>query len=114
MNSDLMVEGESKVEIHGLTCEDFIYCEDCKEWVSLWGYSHNLKDAGHNKCHWRYVTTEELRECVKDCEEYIPYCPSCDAIVDYELSKENPSCSCCGERLHESTVVWRNLLDEEK
>lgn len=108
---DLMVEGETHVEVHGLTCKDFIFCEDCQEFVDL--FNQSLNDAGHGKCHWRYVVLRELRECVRDCEEdYIPYCPKCDAIVDYEMAHGKP-CS-CGERLHEETAVWRNFFEEER
>lgn len=37
--------------------------------VDFWKYDHNIKDAGHEGCKWRYVTEEELKECVSDCEE---------------------------------------------
>lgn len=45
---------------------DYIYCEDCKEYVDLWKYN-NIKDTGHSNHKWRFVTEEELRNCIKDC-----------------------------------------------
>ena len=50
------------------TIKDYIYCEDCKEYVDLWKYG-TIKDTSHKDCNWRYVTEEELKICVEDCEE---------------------------------------------
>jgi hypothetical protein len=110
--STLIKEGKTEIEIHGMTCEDFIVCEDCQEIVDFWKYDHNIQDTGHENCRWRYATTEELRGFVAACEEYIPYCPKCDSIVDYELAHKKP-CS-CGQRINADNVIWRNFLDEEK
>jgi len=52
-----------------MTKEDYIYCEDCQMLVDFWKYDHNIEDAGHAECNWRYVTDDELAECIKDCEE---------------------------------------------
>jgi hypothetical protein len=49
---------------------DYIFCSDCNEFVDFWKYNHNIKDAGHDDCQWRYVTKEELKECIEVCEEY--------------------------------------------
>lgn len=51
------------------TTKDYGYCECCEMFVDFWKYDHNIKDAGHEECNWRYVTEEELKECIKDCEE---------------------------------------------
>ena len=48
--------------------EDYIYCEDCNMFVDLWKYG-SIADTGHENCKWRYVTDEELAECIKDCRE---------------------------------------------
>ncbi|KKN65874.1 hypothetical protein LCGC14_0476910 [marine sediment metagenome] len=48
--------------------EDYIYCEDCQMFVDFWKYN-NLADTGHAGCNWRYVTGEELIDCLADCEE---------------------------------------------
>lgn len=50
------------------TVKDYIYCEDCQMFVDLWKYD-SIEDAGHGEHSWRYVTEEELEECVADCEE---------------------------------------------
>jgi len=55
---------------HGMTTKDYIYCEDCKEYVDLWRYDHNIKDCGHETCKWRYVTEEELIGCTEDCKRF--------------------------------------------
>jgi len=48
---------------------DYIYCEDCQEFVDFWKYNHNIIDAGHNGCSWRYVTKEEPADCVEACDD---------------------------------------------
>ena len=48
--------------------KDYIYCQDCQMFVDLWKY-HSLADTGHEGHNWRYVTDEELAECIKDCQE---------------------------------------------
>lgn len=47
---------------------DYLYCRDCDEYVDLWKHG-SVEDAGHSKHGWRYVNEEEMRECVKECEE---------------------------------------------
>ena len=37
--------------------------------VDFWKYDHDIKNAGHERCNWRYVTDEELENCIIDCEE---------------------------------------------
>ena len=48
---------------------DYIYCEDCKQFIDLWKYGGGIEDTGHDKCNWRYVTEEELKQCVADCKQ---------------------------------------------
>ena len=58
---------------------DYIYCEDCQMFVDLWKYD-SLEDTGHADCHWRYVTDDELKNCVVDCEAdgcFQSECPKC-------------------------------------
>ena len=50
------------------TNKDYIYCEDCNEYVDFWKYD-NVEDTGHDECNWHYVNDEELKDCIKDCEE---------------------------------------------
>ena len=50
------------------TTKDYAYCEDCKMFFDLWKYG-NIEDAGHKDCNWRYVTEEELKVLVKECEK---------------------------------------------
>lgn len=97
-----------KEEVLKLNKTDYIFCLDCNMIVDLWKY-HSIEETGHAKCNWRYVTEEELGQCVADCSEYIPYCPKCASIVMYELQHKLP-CSCCG--LDNHVVVWRNCFGE--
>jgi hypothetical protein len=48
--------------------EDYIYCEDCKEFVDLWKYG-DIDDTGHANHNWRFVSEKELKECIQDCWE---------------------------------------------
>ncbi len=109
--SILIEEGHTEIEVHGMTCRDFIYCEDCKEFVDFFQYSHNIRDTGHAKCKWRYVTLKELRDCVLDCEEEIPYCPYCYSIIDYEIATKQP-CGNCGRKVTPKNAVWANHFGE--
>lgn len=52
-----------------LKTTDFIYCEDCKEYVDLWKYD-SIDDTGHADHNWRFVTEEELSDLIKDCKEF--------------------------------------------
>lgn len=52
-----------------MNTEDYIYCEDCEEYVDFWKYDHSIEDAGHKDCKWRYVNKIELKGCMRDCEE---------------------------------------------
>ena len=52
-----------------LTIKDYIYCNTCGAFVDFWKYGHNLEDAGHHKCNWRYVTPKELKNLVANCNE---------------------------------------------
>jgi hypothetical protein len=58
------------VKIIGETMDnkDYIYCETCEMFVDFYKYDHNLEQAGHDKCKWRYVTDEELKGCISDCK----------------------------------------------
>ena len=47
---------------------DYIYCEDCQIFVDHWKYD-SIENTGHAKCHWRYVTPQELKECIISCQE---------------------------------------------
>ena len=49
------------------TKQDYIYCEDCETYLDFWKYDC-IEDTGHDKCNWRYVTEEELKNCINDCE----------------------------------------------
>jgi hypothetical protein len=51
-----------------LTTKDYIYCEDCQTYVDYFKYDC-IEDTGHAECHWRFVTKEELRACVRDCRQ---------------------------------------------
>lgn len=48
---------------------DYIYCEDCKEYIDFFQYDHSIEDAGHKDCDWRYVNAIELKGCIADCKE---------------------------------------------
>ena len=50
-----------------LTKEDYIYCEDCENYVDFWRYDRSIKDTDHSGHNWRYVTEEELKVCIQDC-----------------------------------------------
>ncbi len=52
-----------------VTTKDYIYCKDCETFVDFWKYDHSLKDCGHDKCKWRYVTKEELKGLIEDCKK---------------------------------------------
>jgi len=52
------------------TVHDYIYCEDCKMFVDFWKYDHSIVSAGHDGCNWRYVTKEELKNCIAGCREH--------------------------------------------
>lgn len=54
---------------YALGKEDYIYCETCKMFVDYWKYDHDIADAGHEGCQWRFVTDEELAGCIQDCLE---------------------------------------------
>ena len=41
---------------------DYIFCRTCQVFVDFWKYAHDISDAGHALCDWRYVTDEELVE----------------------------------------------------
>ena len=48
--------------------EDYIYCEDCKEYVDLFQYG-DIDNTGHSEHKWRFVDEEELKVCIHDCLE---------------------------------------------
>ena len=52
-----------------MTNKDYIYCETCQTFIDFWKYDHDIDDTGHRDCVWRYVTDEELKECIKECKE---------------------------------------------
>lgn len=51
-----------------MECTDYIYCEDCKQYVDFYKYE-NMTDTGHRDCNWRFITDSELEERVSECEE---------------------------------------------
>ena len=51
-----------------MSSRDFIFCEDCRQFVDFYKYDA-IDDTGHSDCNWRFVTTEELKECVRNCLE---------------------------------------------
>ncbi len=111
--STLIKEGKTEIEFHGMTCRDYIYCEDCREFVDFFQYDHNIKQSGHDHCKWRYVNLKEFYGCVMDCEkEIIPYCPHCQSIVDYEITTKKP-CGNCGRKVTADTAIWKNHFGEE-
>jgi hypothetical protein len=63
---DLITEGPCNFQMK--STDDYIYCEDCKEFVDFWKYG-DIESTGHAKHKWRHVTPEELQNCVKDCVE---------------------------------------------
>jgi hypothetical protein len=100
-------------EQQGMTTQDYIFCEDCQCMVDFYKYNHDLKDAGHDGCRWRYVTPEELEECVKECQDNYARCPHCDALVDFELDHNENKCGCCGNFISRQTVKWVNCFTDE-
>jgi len=58
---------EMPKDIPRKTIHDYIYCEDCEMFVDFWKYNHDVVAAGHNTCTWRYVTEEELEDCIASC-----------------------------------------------
>jgi hypothetical protein len=52
-----------------MTVVDYGYCVDCNMFFDLWRYQYSAADAGHDDCNWRYVTEEELKDCIKGCRE---------------------------------------------
>lgn len=48
--------------------KDYMYCNDCNTYVDLYKFD-NIEDTGHETHDWRYVTEEELKQCVEDCKE---------------------------------------------
>jgi len=63
----------SESEIDGMTVNDYLKCESCKEFVDWWKY-RDLEDAGHKGHKVRNVTPKELKECLADCRETIDRC----------------------------------------
>lgn len=47
---------------------DYIYCEECEEFVDFYKYG-SIEDTSHANCKWRYVTEEELKQCEEDCRK---------------------------------------------
>ena len=56
------------LKFEGKSTQDYIYCEDCKEFVDFWKYGR-IEDTCHDECNWRFVTYEELKGCVESCKE---------------------------------------------
>jgi len=52
-----------------MTKEDYGFCEDCQMYFDLWKYG-SIENAGHEKCNWRFVTEEELKQCIQDCLDF--------------------------------------------
>ena len=48
--------------------EDYLYCKDCETFVDLWNYG-DVESTGHEDHNWRFVTNEELNNCIDDCKE---------------------------------------------
>jgi hypothetical protein len=92
-----------------MTTKDYIYCEDCETYVDRWKFD-NIEDTGHADCRWRYVTEDELKDCVAECEIYYPYCPNCGAIVDFDVQTGN--CSHCGKEIDKHNVILENCFGE--
>jgi len=65
-NSNTTMPANSKPR---MTIKDYLYCQDCQEYVDLWKYG-DIESTGHSQCKWRYVTVKELAVCVNDCEDF--------------------------------------------
>lgn len=50
--------------------KDYIYCEDCEEFVDFWKYD-DILETGHSKCNWRYATHKEVIQIIKWCEQNV-------------------------------------------
>lgn len=97
-----------------MTVKDYIYCEDCEEWCDFWQYNHDIEDAGHKGCNWRYATEWELPQCVNDClnDRYFR-CHKCMSI-NIPYSHETGPCVCpdCGAIITRYNVVTCNCFEE--
>jgi hypothetical protein len=51
-----------------LTRKDYVYCEDCEEYIDFWKYD-SIEDTGHSECKWRLATEKELKECIDECKK---------------------------------------------
>ncbi len=101
--------------VHQMTVKDYIYCEECKGFEDFWKFRRENKtekealDAcGHFGHNWRFVTEEELAQCIKDCEERIAYCPECDSILNLPCEK----CDHCDWIVVPAKVVYRNCFEQ--
>jgi hypothetical protein len=94
-----------KVDLHGMTVKDYGYCEDCKCVFDLWKYG-DAESAGHADCNWRYVTEDELTDCVEECLSPYPRCPECGSATD------DFYCEHCKKQFTKYTVEWVNCFTE--
>lgn len=56
-------------KFRGMSVLDYGYCETCECFFDFFKYEHDIDNAGHKDCNWRYVTEEELVHTVNDCVE---------------------------------------------
>ncbi|MDD5510817.1 MAG: hypothetical protein PHI12_08405 [Dehalococcoidales bacterium] len=102
----------TKVDLHGKTKADYIYCEDCKQFEDFWKYDHDIYEAGHLGHKWRYVTELELEDCVKSCEELISRCPECGSNISTEIAYCNDACQNCGWVIDVKAIKYTNCFTD--
>ena len=97
-----------------MTVNDYLYCEDCKEFVDWWKYQ-DLRDTGHEDHIGSQRHFRRTQECVADCKETIDRCDQedcdqCGFIVDspedreYHKGHKTIQESCLTESFLERTV----------
>lgn len=62
----------------------YLFCETCDTYCDLWKYG-SPEDAGHTGCDWRYVTEEELVDCIASCKSH-----GCFEEMLYQIHKGAP------------------------
>jgi len=70
---------EKATEKYGLSCKSYGYCYDCNEYFDLHG-DRTIETSGHENCTWRYVTPDELPDCVANCLHRYPVCGDCGSL----------------------------------
>ena len=99
-----------------MTVKDYGYCKDCQMTFDLWKYS-SIDDTDHPNCNWRYVTEEELKDCIEGCKEEYARCPHCstlniDLVLVNILAGIEMSCPDCHEIVKKEELVWVNCFTD--